>query len=120
MQNNKLEIVYIGDLPKDKLLFYLWYNAKISDKYKHCGNIVNYEIPNLQTIKEDLNNIYKNNGNYFIGEYYFKELYIDIFPDNCYVHGYNLDNGYKHAQKIISMLKMEELRKCVTNYYISS
>ena len=70
--------IYIANLPKDKLLFELWQNAKDSYYFVFCKD----KLPKLtlSQVKLDLEEM-KKNLSIHLTTYYGRMLYIDISGD---------------------------------------
>lgn len=109
--------VYIGNLPKEILLYNLWKNAK----YLHFFNIIGKKYRPILTIKiacEDIGMMIKNNRRLELAGYYGKNLNIDISGDYLDLYEYELSNGSGIIRKVIRKLKKKEMKKTITKFYL--
>jgi hypothetical protein len=110
--------IYINHLPKDKLLFELWKNARDSPYFIFCKDT----LPTLthDQVKLDISEMIKNNRHINLTTYYGRSLYIDItgdFIDTSEYEAYNRISEEKIIS-IINKLKIEELRNVILKFYI--
>ena len=109
------DLVYIKDLPKDELLYKLWLVAKKSQYLYYY----NGDLPMLTraTAKQDLSQMIINKRDLSLTTYYGKLLYIDLSEDWLDTSIYNLYNGQRLAELVISTLQLEEMQRTVLRYY---
>lgn len=104
-------MVSIKFIPKDKLLFELWYYARKSQYSVDPDNLT------LKRINQDLLFMIKNKRRLEVTTYHSRLLFIDITDDTVDTLNYNVHNGYGTAEKIIALLKLEEMENSILSYY---
>ena len=113
-----MSIIYINHLPKDKLLFELWKNARTSPYFVFCED----KIPKLTLaqVKTDINEMLKNNRELNLTTYYGRMLYIDITGDFMDTIDYEAFNRLPEEKiiAIVNKLKFEELHNAICKFYI--
>lgn len=110
-------ILYIKHLPKEKIIYHLWYNAitlSYLEKNRHKIPLLTNEI-----IIEDINNMYNDNKELLFTIYFGKPLYVELTGDYLNVRRYNKYNGKNKGQVIIKRLKKIELKNAILKYYKS-
>lgn len=109
-------LIFIKYLPKDQLIYQLWRNAKYSYMLKYCP----MKRPELSIdyIRKDIINMLNNKFPIYLGMYYGKDLFIDISGDYLNAKYYDKFCGKYSAKKIISNLKLAEMKKSIMRYYI--
>jgi hypothetical protein len=110
--------IYIANLPKDKLLYELWLNARSSPYFLYCKD----KLPKLtiEQVRKDINEMLKNGHSVYLNSYYGKTMYIDISGDIFDTADYSAYNRVS-CEKIINIvnrLKLEELNKFILKYFI--
>ena len=85
-----------------------------------CFKIHKIPTPMLTEKKaaRDINYMIANHDLLDINEYYGRMLYVDITGDYLDNLLYDIYNGHGVSKKIIDSLKMDELRRTVTKYYL--
>jgi hypothetical protein len=108
-------MLFIKYLPKDKLLYNLWMNAKQAQYMYFCPEL----SPKLtmMTVRQDINYMIHNKRELDLTTYYGRLLFIDISGDYVDVFTYNLYNGNCKVESIINELKIEELGRSIVKYY---
>lgn len=110
--------IYVGYIPKDKLMFELWkYARKVP--YYYYDNTLPEPYVTINDIRNDINFMILNNRDIDVTTYHGKMLFINITRDNIDTTQYNLYNGKYSAENIVRKLKKEELERSVLNYYKS-
>jgi hypothetical protein len=108
-------MIYIKNLPKDILLYRLWYNAKY---IKYLKNLkINL---NLKRAKKDIDIMLINERKLNLTTYYGKRLFIDLSSDYLDILAYEASNGRGIAIKIINDMKKEEIIKIIALYLINN
>lgn len=113
---NNTDAIYIKYIPKYRLLYHLWLNAKPAPCFRTATL-----IPPCLTEKKairDINYMIDNGDRLDINEYYGRMLYIDITGDYMDKLLYDIYNGHGTAKKIIDQLKLDELCTSITKYYL--
>ena len=77
--------IYIGYLPKDRLLYELWLHARRSPNFYYCKELS--PILTLEIAKKDINFMLADSRDIDLTTYYGRMLYIDITGD--YVDTFN-------------------------------
>jgi hypothetical protein len=108
-------LLYIKFLPKDKLLWYLWKNAKIAHYMYYCPKLA--PVLTLNKVRRDINYMIENGRNIELNTYYGKLLFVNITGDYLDTFTYNIYNGCSAAEHISTDLKIEELSRCVLKYH---
>ena len=113
MQRNT---IYIKHVPRDKLLYRLWENAKKSNHFYYCEELA----PELteQQVRTDINYMMEHGNDIKVTTYYGRLLFIDISDDYIDPFPCDLYNGFGYTQHAVNMVKLEELRKIVINYHL--
>ena len=113
-----MSIIYINHLPKDKLLFELWKNAKVSPYFVFCED----KIPSLtlSQVKSDINDMIQNNREINLTTYYGRMLYVDITGPHMDTLDYEAFNRLNEEKiiNIINKLKFEEMQNAICKFYI--
>ena len=113
-----MSLIYINHLPKDKLLFELWKNARVSPYFVFCED----KIPTLtiSQVRDDITEMIQNNRQINLTTYYGRMLYIDISGSVMNTLDYEAFNRINEEKiiNIINKLKFEELRITICKYYI--
>lgn len=107
--------IFIKYLPKDILLYQLWYNARPSHYFYYCPEYK--PILTLEQAKDDINNMLANGSEISLASYNGKLLYIKLHDDYFDPIEYDMYNGYGTASRIINDMKKEELRNVILSYY---
>lgn len=105
-------MIDIKYLPKDKLLYDLWLNAKKAP-FMYYGD---FELDPLQHIKSDINNMLRDKGYIDLTTYYGRLLFIKISNDILYNETYDCYNN-NISKKIVTDHKIKEMKKCILTYY---
>ena len=109
------DIIFIKYLPKDKLLYELWKNAKPAQYMYYCKALA--PTVTESEVKRDINNMLRNNRGIELTTYNGRLIFSDITEDYFDPFTYNMYNGKKMAEKIINNLKTEELKRTVLNHF---
>jgi hypothetical protein len=112
--------LYIKFIDKSELLYELWKNAKPTHYFYECPEMG--FIIDLDTVKNDIKNIMTSDG--YLGKISFsvyqgKNIYIELTNDYLKYDLYNLLNGQQKAEKIVTELKVKEIKKSILKYYVS-
>ena len=99
-------------LPKDKLLYKLWQNARRSP-FMYYGN---FSLDPLLNIKSDINNLIQDKGYVDLTTYYGRLLFIKIKDNILENQTYDCYNG-EISKKIVADYKLQEMKKCILKYY---
>ena len=115
--NLPLDLVYIGHLPKDLLLYNLWKSARCSPYFYHCKD----KLPTLSLyeVREAIDFMLQDNRPIEITTFYGRFLYLDISNDLLDISIYDNFNGMGTAKNIIDKLKISELQRSILRYYIA-
>lgn len=100
--------ICIKYIPKDLLLYELWRHAdKIPElEFVKC-NLT------LKKARRDLKYMIINNRKLHLTTYYGKALFIDISSDYLDPFAYDMYNADGLAQKVIAVLKIQQLEKII-------
>jgi hypothetical protein len=110
-----MNCVFIKYLPKDKLLFSLWKEARMAQYFYYCPEQL--EQITIDNVTSDINFMIMNGRDIDLTTYHGKLLYINITPDVIDVFNYDMYNGRGKAKLIINKLKKDELEKSIVAYY---
>lgn len=108
-------MIFIKHLPKDRLLFALWKEARIAPFFYYCPEKAT-DI-SLEIVTDDINNMINNSRDIDLTTYHSRLLYINITSDLVDVSDYNTYNGTGKAERVINELKKEELTKTIITYH---
>jgi hypothetical protein len=117
-QDPRKNMIYIKYLPKDRLLYMLWENAKIAQYFFEYPTTT----PPVLTIckaRRDINYMIMNNRALDLTTYYGRLVFSDLSGDYYDYFTYELYNGSGSARYIVQQLKMDEMKKAILRYYVS-
>jgi hypothetical protein len=99
-------------LPKYKILYDLWNNARKAP-FMYYGN---FQLDPVKNIKNDINNMFADKGYIDLTTYYGRLLFIKIYNNRLENNMYDCYNN-NISKKIIADNKLEQMKKCILNYY---
>jgi len=113
--NRDTSNIYIRHLPKDRLLWELWNNAKLAQYMILCPDMAPTLTPILA--RRDINFMIADKRNIDLTTYYGRLLFIDITGDHLDAFTYDMYNGRGKAKGITDKLKLEQLQRTICKFY---
>ena len=107
-------MIFIGNIPKDLLLFELWQNARLSPYMRLCKDLA--PVLTIEIARKALNNMIANNDLLTVCTFYGRPLYVDITDEFLDPYNYDTYNGRDATQKVVNRLKKDILDKCLIRH----
>jgi hypothetical protein len=111
-------MLFIKNIPKEVLLYELWLHAKSSPYIRYCPELK--PVLTVELAKEALNNMISNNDLLSVCTFYGRPVYVDITNDTLDPSNYDMHNGKKLAELVVTKLKKKLLDACLLKHIIKS